>query len=140
MLHTRFPQSLLLDWYGRLLPFISYIIFYLGNIIVNVICQYCFNTKYNVDDPELQHIIEYINMVFKALLAGEPLGVLSWLRFFPDSKNIKIIKEGVRLRNEYTQLQFDEHRRTLDPNNIRDITDNLLHLSQSEEVCLYLCF
>lgn len=103
---------------------------------MNVICQYCYNKKYNVDDPELQDIIKYINMTFAGLGPGEPLSVLSWLRFFPDSQNIKTMKEGIRLRDEYTQRQFDEHRRTLDPNNIRDITDNLLHLSQNEEVCL----
>ena len=75
-------------------------------------------------------------MTFAGLGPGEPLAILPWLRFFPDSKKMKIMKEGIRLRDEYTQREFDEHRRTLDPNNIRDITDNLLHLSQSEEVIL----
>ena len=103
-----------------------------------MICQYCFNTKYKVDDPELQYIIDYVNKLFIALGAGEPLGVLPWLRFFPDSENIKTLKEGIRLRDAYVQRQFDEHRRTLDPNNIRDITDNLLHLSQDEEVYFVL--
>ena len=73
-------------------------------------------------------------MIFTGLGAGEPLSFLPWLRFFPDSDNIKLLKEGVRHRDEHIQREFDEHRRTLDPNNIRDITDNLLRLSQNEEV------
>ena len=87
-----------------------------------------------MDDPELQHIIDYIDMMFAGLGAEEPLSVLPWLKFLPDSDRIKKLKEGVRLRDEHTKREFDEHRRTLDPNNIRDITDNLLHLSQDEEV------
>ena len=106
-----------------------------GNIIVNVICQYCFNKKYKIDDPELQHIIRYVGMIFAGLAPGEPLSVMPWLRFFPDSEKIKKLKEGARLQNEHIQYEFDEHRRTFDPNNIRDITDRLIHLSQSEEVC-----
>jgi len=102
----------------------------IGNVIVNVICRYCYNKRYDVDDPELAHIIKFMDDIVSGLGPGEPLGILSWLRFFPDSKKIRTMKEGIRLRDEHTQREFDEHRRTLDPNNIRDITDSLLLLSQ----------
>ena len=101
---------------------------------MNVIYKYCYNKRYNIDNPELQHVISFITKIFAGLVPEEPLGVLPWLRFFPDSENIKTMKEGIRLREEHTQREFDEYRRTLDPENIRDITDNLLVLSQDEEV------
>lgn len=99
-----------------------------------MIYLFCYNKRYDVDDPELQHVISFITKIFVGLGPGEPVGVLPWLRFFPDSQNLKTMKEGIRLRELHTQREFDEHRRTLDPNNIRDITDSLLLLSRDEKV------
>ena len=99
--------------------------------------QYCFNKRYNVDDPELQQSLQYMADLLVGLSPEEPLGVFPWMRFFPDSENIKTMKRAIRSRDKHLQREFDEHRRTLDPDNIRDITDSLLCLfSEDEEVHL----
>ena len=64
----------------------------------------------------------------------DPIAVFPWLRFFPDSKIFQKLKLGIKIRNTLTNRIFNEHIKTFDPQNIRDLTDNLLHLSQKKSI------
>ena len=107
--------------------------FFLGNSLVNIICQMSFSKKYETDDPEFQRIIESLQMSNEGLGLGQLIAIFPWLRFLPDSQGFKNLKKAVNFLHQYERNAFNEHKETLNGEKIRDIADSLLYYSQSKE-------
>ncbi|XP_066929119.1 steroid 17-alpha-hydroxylase/17,20 lyase-like [Clytia hemisphaerica] len=107
---------------------------YIGNSLVNTICRLCFSKKYDVGDTEFAQILNFFHLINDGLTPGQPIAIFPWLRFFPDTEKFKNLKLGSKLRHDYTHKSFNEHIETFNPERIRDLTDNLLHLSQNKEM------
>ena len=73
-------------------------------------------------------------MINDGLTPGQAITIFPWLRFFPDTEKFKNLKVGSQQRHDYTHRVFDEHIETFNPEKIRDLTDNLLLLSQNKEI------
>ena len=102
--------------------------------MVNTICHLCFNKKYDSNDSEFQQILKFWKQIDEGQRPGQALSIFPWLRFFPDTELFKNFKEGVQQRHRYTHSMFEEHIKTFDPDNIRDMTDNLLYFSQNKQL------
>ena len=110
------------------------LIYFIGNEIANVMLQVCLGKTFGINDEKFLTIMKSVQNIVLAFDGKELLNVFPWLKYFPDTKNIKAMREGVKSRDELLIKEFDEHRRTLDPLNIRDLADNLIHLSQNKEI------
>ena len=108
-----------------------------ANTLVNTICRRCFSTNYDIDDAEFQHIIEFITNIAKGALALDVwLDIFPWLAYlstFTSTKQFRMFKNGMDKRRLFTHRMFEEHKATLNPENLRDVTDQLLFLSKNKE-------
>ncbi|XP_066924808.1 steroid 17-alpha-hydroxylase/17,20 lyase-like [Clytia hemisphaerica] len=109
-------------------------IYFPGNSLVNTICHLCFSKKYNSDDQEFQLIMEAMERTDKGMALDQPIAVFPWLRFFPDTETFKNLKLATKFNNEYIHKMFQEHIESYNPEKIRDVTDNLLYLSQKKDI------
>uniref|UniRef100_A0A7M5VDG6 Uncharacterized protein n=1 Tax=Clytia hemisphaerica TaxID=252671 RepID=A0A7M5VDG6_9CNID len=107
---------------------------FIGNSLVNTICHLCFNKTYHADDPEFKHIMSFSKLIDVGLSPGQAIVIFPWLRFFPDTEKFKNLKLGTKQRDDFTNKMFNEHIESFNPENIRDLTDNLLHLSLDKEM------
>ncbi|XP_065648720.1 steroid 17-alpha-hydroxylase/17,20 lyase isoform X2 [Hydra vulgaris] len=96
--------------------------------ILNIICTILFNQRYKQDDDEFHNIIKYSNLTVKAFGAGSLLSSIPWLRYFPTTAS-KYVQEIERLRDPILKRKIQEHRKSYDENNLRDITDALIKAS-----------
>ncbi|XP_041484003.1 steroid 17-alpha-hydroxylase/17,20 lyase-like [Lytechinus variegatus] len=93
--------------------------------IINIISQLTFATRYTLDDPEYQALVDS-NQKFSSLLKpGDPIDVFPALSIFP-SKKLRLVQELISSRDAILQKKYDEHLASFDPTNIRDITDTLI--------------
>ena len=70
-------------------------------------------------------------------------GVFPWTERFFESNNLKRLKEGVRLRDEFIGKQLKRHQETYESENVRDFCDSLIKSVREDEtrwkVCRILC-
>ena len=107
-----------------------------ANALVNTISRRCFSTNYQVDDPEFQHILDFTDNISKGLGLDIWLEICPFLANFPSittSKTFKNFMKAIDQRNTLTRRLFDEHKATLNPEKLRDVTDQLLFLSQNQD-------
>uniref|UniRef100_A0A7M5V0H3 Uncharacterized protein n=1 Tax=Clytia hemisphaerica TaxID=252671 RepID=A0A7M5V0H3_9CNID len=110
---------------------------YLGNTLINTICRRCFSTNYEIDDPEFRHILEFTANIGKGALGLDMwLAMLPWLVYLPhftSTAQFKMLVTAVNQRSVMTHRMFEEHKTTLNPDKLRDVTDQLLFLSSNKE-------
>ena len=102
--------------------------------MLNVICQIIFGARYDVHDVEFHNIIHYNKLLMRGLGPDDPSAVFPWLKYLPfvPATSLNMIKEGISLRDPILDRNIREHRRTYDPDHLRDLTDALLKASQED--------
>jgi len=93
---------------------------------VNIMSEFTFSCYgYNEDSQEMKDIVESLDLIFSGLAACDVVNVYPWLRFFP-FKGITNLKKGLKLRDRIYRKQYEEHMKTYNPENIRDILDSII--------------
>ena len=104
---------------------------------MNTFCRRCFSTNYEIDDAEFQQILEFTNNIGKGVLAVDMwLAMFPWLVYLPtftSTEQFKMLVTAMEQRRVLTHRMFEEHKATLNPDNLRDVTDQLLFLSKNKE-------
>ncbi|KAL8196938.1 UNVERIFIED_CONTAM: hypothetical protein K2H54_002404 [Gekko kuhli] len=105
---------------------------YLVVSVANVISTICFSKRYSYDDPGLLGILG-ANEEFVAVgSSGNFVDFIPPLRLLP-GKSMKKYKEFDRQFTDFLKTIVKDHYERFSKDNIRDITDSLIDLSQEKE-------
>jgi len=105
----------------------------MGNAVLNVMGSMLFGNRYNLTDPDFQIVDKFNHYLTSFELRPDPAGAFPWTQLFYLSPNIKRIREGVKLRDEYISKQLKQHVETYDPDHIRDFCDSLIKSVRESE-------
>ncbi|XP_022082689.1 steroid 17-alpha-hydroxylase/17,20 lyase-like isoform X2 [Acanthaster planci] len=104
----------------------------IGRIVYNVLATLCFAKTYEFNDPHLLNWIDLNTEITKAFGSGLPGDFMTIFQYIPTPGDTKFRRLLKRLRQTYRE-EFQRHRQTFDPENIRDFVDSLL-LTQKENI------
>ena len=93
--------------------------------VLNILCSFVFGKRYERDDLEFKKIIAMNHLAIEAFEAAMILDSFPFLRHLPLDQVQGIIKFP-KLRDPFIEQEFNRHRETFDPDNIRDFTDALI--------------
>ncbi|XP_066925611.1 steroid 17-alpha-hydroxylase/17,20 lyase-like [Clytia hemisphaerica] len=100
----------------------------------NLTSQLLIGRTFEPNDPMLKKLLRMTKCIFTGLsYADDPIVSMPWLRFFYDTEALKLLKEGCQIRDELVREQLEYHAQTLDPDNPRDILDDILIQCQDEK-------
>ncbi|XP_047130699.1 steroid 17-alpha-hydroxylase/17,20 lyase isoform X2 [Hydra vulgaris] len=100
---------------------------------LNIICTILFNHRYEDDNQEFQDIIKYSSLIVQTFNETSYVSSIPLLRYFPTATSRNIF-EIIRLRDPILKRKLQEHRKSYDENNLRDITDALIKVSLDSEM------
>lgn len=91
----------------------------------NVMSAVCFGSRYSHQDDEFRDVVGRNHKFTRTVGAGSIVDVMPWLQYFPNP--IKTMFEDFKqLNRDFSQFIRDkvlQHRKTLQPSAIRDMTD-----------------
>ncbi|XP_022083521.1 steroid 17-alpha-hydroxylase/17,20 lyase-like [Acanthaster planci] len=104
----------------------------IGRIVYNVLATLCFAKTYEFNDPDLLNWIDLNTEFTKVFGGGIPGDFMTIFQYIPTPTDTKFRHLLKRVKQMY-QEEFQRHRQTFDPENIRDFVDSLL-LTQKENI------
>ncbi|KAJ8022818.1 Cytochrome P450 2J5 [Holothuria leucospilota] len=106
----------------------------LTNAIANIICSVSFGKRYEYDDKEFHQFLSVIYDMFKLFGEGGLLLGLPGVAYIPFGIPKRFIEKLNCYRNFAWKI-FEEHEKTLDENNVRDIVDAyLIRMKNTKDV------
>ncbi|KAL4618204.1 steroid 17-alpha-hydroxylase/17,20 lyase-like isoform X1 [Arapaima gigas] len=93
--------------------------------VTNVVCTLVFSSTYQPSDPEFHSVMEYNSGIVQTIARGSMVDIFPWLKIFPN-KEVKRLKECIRVRDELLSRKLREHKETYNPEETRDLLDALL--------------
>ncbi|KAI5107869.1 cytochrome P450 1B1 isoform 3 [Silurus meridionalis] len=101
---------------------------YLVVSTANIISALCFGKRYSHDDAEFQQVVGRNDKFTMTVGAGSIVDVMPWLQYFPNP--IKTLFDQFKELNvefyEFMLAKVVEHRKTMEPSIVRDMTDALI--------------
>lgn len=101
---------------------------YLVVSTANVMSAVCFGKRYSYEDAEFQQVVGRNDQFTRTVGAGSIVDVMPWLQYFPNP--IKSMFDNFkRLNREFGAFIGDkvsEHRASIQPGSVRDMTDALI--------------
>lgn len=98
---------------------------YLVVSTANIMSALCFGKRYPYEDEEFRQVVGRNDQFTKTVGAGSIVDVMPWLQYFPNP--IKTIFDNFKSLNlefgAFIRDKVVEHRKTLEPGSIRDMTD-----------------
>ncbi|XP_022082868.1 steroid 17-alpha-hydroxylase/17,20 lyase-like isoform X4 [Acanthaster planci] len=104
----------------------------IGQIVYNILGTLCFAKTYKFNDPDLLNWIDVNTELNKAFGNGLPGDFITIFQYIPTPADTKL-KRLLKPFRQMFQEEFQRHRDTFDPENIRDFFDSLL-LTQKENI------
>lgn len=106
----------------------------LSNAIANIICSVTFGKRYEYDDAEFHKFLSVIYDFFKLVGEGGLFLIIPALAYIPFGIPKKII-ENINCYRDFAWKIFEEHEKTLDESNVRDLVDAyLLRIKNNQNV------
>ncbi|NXW04433.1 CP1A5 protein, partial [Fregetta grallaria] len=106
---------------------------YLAVSVANVICAMCFGKRYDHNDQELLNIVNVSEQFGDVAASGNPADFIPVLQYLP-SRSMSLFKDFNKRFLHFLQKIVQEHYKTYDKNNIRDITDSLIEQCLEKKV------
>ncbi|XP_027030911.1 cytochrome P450 1B1 [Tachysurus fulvidraco] len=101
---------------------------YLLMSMANIFSGLCFGKRYSYNDAEFQQVVGRNDKFTKTVGAGSIVDVMPWLQFFPNP--IKTLFDQFKELNtefyDFILAKVVEHRKTMEPSIVRDMTDSLI--------------
>ncbi|XP_026165510.1 cytochrome P450 1B1 [Mastacembelus armatus] len=101
---------------------------YLVVSIANIMSAVCFGKRYSYEDEEFRQVIGRNDQFTQTVGAGSIVDVMPWLQYFPNP--VKTIFDNFKRLNlefgMFIRNKVIEHRKTIQSNTIRDMTDALI--------------
>lgn len=111
---------------------------HLARAVSNVVSSWLMSVTYSEEDKRFCRLLELIDEGFRLLTLAVPVNFIPLLRFLPGmggGKAYRKICSNKDETEEYFRSIADEHRRTLDPEQVRDFVDvYLLQLQKRKTV------
>lgn len=101
---------------------------YLVMSTANIITAVCFGKRYSYDDTEFQQLVGRNDKFSKTVGAGSIVDVMPWLQYFPNPIKT-LFGQFKELNDEFYDFivsKVVEHRKTIQPSVVRDVTDALI--------------
>ncbi|XP_035675180.1 cytochrome P450 2U1-like [Branchiostoma floridae] len=93
----------------------------------NVINAIALGTRFESDDPDYQEQLKRIDIIFKLFLQAQILNFYPTLRYVPGLRGLtKKWKEVNSLSKQWLQKIIEDHKKTFDPSETRDVIDMCL--------------
>nr|XP_033776368.1 cytochrome P450 1A5 [Geotrypetes seraphini]XP_033776369.1 cytochrome P450 1A5 [Geotrypetes seraphini] len=106
---------------------------YLVVSVANVVSAMCYGKRYNHDDQELLNLVNLTDEFGKAAAAGNLADFIPMLQYLPN-QTMKVFVDLNRRFQCFVQKLVNEHYKSFDKNNIRDITDSLIDQCQEKKM------
>ncbi|XP_030042359.1 cytochrome P450 1A1 [Microcaecilia unicolor] len=106
---------------------------YLVVSVANVVSAMCFGKRYSHDDRELLSLVNLTDEFGKAASAGNLADFIPTLQYLPN-RTMKVFVDLNRKLQTFIQKIVNEHYKSFDKNNIRDITDSLIDQCQEKKM------
>ncbi|XP_034755152.1 cytochrome P450 1B1 [Etheostoma cragini] len=91
----------------------------------NIMSAVCFGKRYSYEDEEFRQVVGRNDQFTQTVGAGSLVDVMPWLQYFPNP--IKTVFDNFKkLNREFSEFignKVNEHRKTIQPSIIRDMTD-----------------
>ncbi|XP_076322858.1 cytochrome P450 307a1-like isoform X1 [Tachypleus tridentatus] len=91
----------------------------------NIFYQYLCNKRFEPKDPTFQKVVEIYDVVFRELFQGFAIDFMPWLKVF-NKKRLQELRDKADVVTRLTETIFNEHEKTLDEDNPRDLVDIFL--------------
>lgn len=103
--------------------------------ISNVICDIIMSTRFSHNDSRFRRLMNLIDEGFKLFGSMESANFIPILRYLPGLQKTKEkIAKNRQEMADFLQETIEEHRRTFDPSNLRDLLDTyLLEIQKATE-------
>ncbi|XP_070545608.1 steroid 17-alpha-hydroxylase/17,20 lyase-like [Ptychodera flava] len=101
-------------------------------VICNIMATVCFNRKYSLDDEEFLEFVHTTEDMVHGVGNGLLADFLHWAKYLP-TPGPSTVKKLTERFTGFLRKKLDEHRRNFDKDNLRDLTDHLIH-AQNEAV------
>ncbi|XP_054858742.1 cytochrome P450 1A5-like [Eublepharis macularius] len=105
---------------------------YLVVSVANVVSAMCFGKRYGHDDQELLSIVNESEQFVEVAASGNLADFIPLLQLLP-GKSLKKFKEFNHRFSTFLKNMVKDHFESFSKDNIRDITDSLIELSQEKE-------
>ncbi|XP_060115858.1 cytochrome P450 1A5-like [Heteronotia binoei] len=105
---------------------------YLVVSVANVVTAMCFGKRYSHDDQQLLSIVNESEEFVEVASSGNLVDFFPLLQFLP-GKSMKKFKAFNRRFTDFLQNIVKDHYESFSKDNIRDITDSLIDLSQEKD-------
>ncbi|XP_071829745.1 cytochrome P450 2J1-like [Apostichopus japonicus] len=106
----------------------------LSNAIANIICSVTFGKRYEYDDADFHKFLSVIYDNFKLVGEGGLLLIIPAFAYIPFGIPKRII-ENTNCYRDFAWKIFEEHEKTLDESNVRDLVDAyLLRIKNNRDV------
>uniref|UniRef100_A0A4W5R990 Cytochrome P450 1A n=1 Tax=Hucho hucho TaxID=62062 RepID=A0A4W5R990_9TELE len=98
---------------------------YLVVSTANIMTAVCFGKRYSYDDAEFAQVVGRNYQFAQTVGAGSIVDVMPWLQYFPNPIKTMFdnFKELNREFSKFIVTKVVEHRKTIQPSTIRDMTD-----------------
>ena len=100
--------------------------------VLNIICAMVFGSRYDLVDPEFRDLVELNVKMSRLFINGQKLQILPWLKYLPISI-MGDVRACTSFRDRFCEKQIEEHKKTFDSDNIRDLTDALIKATKDAE-------
>ncbi|XP_078699158.1 steroid 17-alpha-hydroxylase/17,20 lyase-like [Branchiostoma floridae x Branchiostoma belcheri] len=105
---------------------------YMYKVVYNIICAASFGVRYKMDDSDFQHLLQMSKDGLEILSGGLLADIFPSLAFLPTPAKSACHKMAANFM-EYFKRQVEQHQRTFDPDNLRDITDHMIKAQKDAE-------
>ena len=69
---------------------------------------------FEASDPMLKKLLRMVECIFTGLsYADDPIVSMPWIRFFYETKALKLLNEGCKIRDDVVKEQLEYHAQTL---------------------------
>lgn len=107
---------------------------YLPKAISNIISSIVFGSRFHFNDPEFTALMEILDYVFKNAGLNLPSNFMPILAIVSPYSKVRTIEKMFADVEAYITKQIQQHRKSFDPDNIRDFIDLYLEHSIDEDL------
>ncbi|KAL7863954.1 hypothetical protein AOLI_G00153740 [Acnodon oligacanthus] len=103
------------------------------NAVSNIICSVVFGDRFEYDDKRFAKLLEILNENIQLIgsTAGQIFGLFPFIKHFPGPH--QKVWQNANSLNEFIHEAVEEHRKTLDPEHLRDFIDAYLVEMRKQE-------
>ncbi|XP_013382319.1 steroid 17-alpha-hydroxylase/17,20 lyase-like [Lingula anatina] len=108
----------------------------IGLVMFNIINGIVFGKSYEYDDPEFKYQMQMIDELLSLNVSGVWSDYVPFLQYLPDFFSSPHTRKSMNLTRKwmgFNYTQFKKHQEEFNPDNVRDLTDELLFTKKQAE-------